>query len=160
MEHEGDRIGDVASANEIEDLIDFLSEEPPYAAIGRVIHAGADLESGIFTLCKHYGLSHAKAWRKDVAERVKWLKKNSPVPTDVLDKVEDTVRHRNLLAHGTWIRVKNERGFIKHEKNDPDQLHGRIVNEAILDEWRTELQDLADAMTSYYLIARDGTRLH
>ncbi|MGB7447582.1 MAG: hypothetical protein WA892_00480 [Ornithinimicrobium sp.] len=155
MEHESDHgTENVASADQIEELIDSLSEEPPYAAIGKVIHAGADLESGMFALCTCYGLPHEKTWRKDVAERVKWLKANSPVPADVLDRVEQAVIQRNLLAHGTWIRVKGERGFVKHEKADPDHLHGQIVDATILEEWRSELQDLADAITSHHLIVR------
>jgi hypothetical protein len=155
MDYEDDLTAGVGSADDIDELIAYLSEEPPYAAIGKVIHAGADLESGIVSLCKQYGLPHKKVWQKDVAERVKWLKENSPVPADVLDEVEPAVRNRNLLAHGTWIRVKSQRGFIKHDKNDPDHLHGQIVSEAILEEWRAKLQDLADAITSHYLMARE-----
>lgn len=147
---------EVASSIEIDQIIDFLSKEPPYAAIGKVIHAGADLDSGMFALCKHYGLPHEKAWRKDIAERVKWLKANTPAPADVLDKVDGAMANRNLLAHGTWIRVKDKQGFIKHKKDDPDNLHGQIVDEDILETWRSELQNLADAIRSYYLTARES----
>lgn len=141
--------------DDMQSLLDFLSEEPPYAAIGRIVHAAADLESGVFSLCTQYGLAHDKAWRKSIEERVKWLKVNSPVPHETLDRIVDSVKNRNLLAHGTWIRVRDQRGFIKHVKDDPEHLRGTVVTEELLEGWRAELQDLADAMTSYYLMARD-----
>ena len=144
---------DLPGLEDVQWFMNFLAEEPPYEAIGKVIHAGADLESGIFSLCTHYGLTHAKAWRKDVAERVKWLKNNTPLDSSILDRVAPAVEKRNLLAHGTWIRFKDKRGFLKYEKEDPGNLRGQLVDADVLEDWRSDLQDLADYMTSQYLQA-------
>ena len=154
MNHDTNAGEDLPDPEDMQWFMDFLSERPPYEAIGKVIHAGSDLESGMFSLCTHYGLDHAKAWRKDVSERAKWLKNNTPMDAAILDRVGPAVENRNLLAHGTWIRFKDQRGFLKHEKDDPENLRGQLVDADILEGWRSELQELADYMTSHYLVAR------
>lgn len=138
----------------IEWVIEFLSEQPPYAAIGKVIHAGADLEHGLITLCRHYGLAHKAIFRKSMRERVEWLREYTPADGDMLDRVLPAVQKRNLLAHGMWIRVRNQRAFIKHDKDDAENLRGEIATEQSLEEWRAELQDVADFMTSHHLTVR------
>lgn len=159
MDHDPDNAQNLPGPEDMQWFMDFLSEEPPYEAIGKVIHAGADLESGMFTLCTHYGLTHAKAWRKDIAERVKWLRNNTPMDADILNRVVPAVENRNLLAHGTWIRFRDRRGFLKHDKDEPENLRGQLVDSKILEDWRSELQDLADYMTSHYLqTGGPGTR--
>lgn len=59
-----------------------------------------------------------------VEKRIEWLKKNGSVPDEVLGRIIPAVAKRNLLAHGTWIRARDQRGFVKHEKGDAEHLQG------------------------------------
>jgi hypothetical protein len=145
---------DLPDQEDIQSFLDFLSKEPPYEAIGRVIHAAADLETGIFQLCRSRGLAHDKVYRKDAGERVKWLKVNSSLDHAILDRVGAALQRRNLLAHGQWLHVKGSDIFVKIEKDQPDHLVGENVDEKILKQWCDELRELADYTVSAYLTLR------
>lgn len=146
--------GDLPDEADIQAFLDFLSKEPPYEAIGRVIHAASDLETGIFQLCRSQGLAHDKAYRKDAGARVKWLKVNSSVDHAILDRVMPALKRRNLLAHGQWLHAKGSDVFVKIEKDRPDHLVGEKVDEKILKQWCDELRELADYTTSVNLTIR------
>ena len=124
------------SEDDMQSFLDFLSEEPPNAAIGRIVHAAADLESGMFSLSTQYGLAHDKAWRKSIEERVKWLTVNSPVPHETLDRDRRRGEEPKLTGARHVDSRSDQRGFIKHVKDDSEHLHGTVVTEERLEGWR------------------------
>lgn len=149
--------GDLPLDEDVLAFLDFLNQEPPYEAIGRVIHAGSDLDAGLFALCRHYGVQHDKAVHMRIAGRVELLTKKSGLPVGVLERIAPAMENRNVLAHGTWLNTPGGiQAFMKPEKAAPDKLRGPVVDADVLEEWRAELQDLADIVRSHYLAAIAG----
>lgn len=145
---------DMGEPEALQEFVEYLTRQPPYEAIGKVIHAGSDVDMGVHAMCETYGRPWPASFGQSVQQRVGYLFASSDLAKDVLQRVQPAMKRRNLLAHGTWLNLHHRgEGFVTHVAETTD-LRGELISDEVLEAWYRDLQDIADYFTSRYLEAR------
>lgn len=152
----------IATEADVEAWAAWLVLDPPYELVGRVVCEASALELGLLRCAHQAGVDRAQLGRMTARGVLERLRKephpDAQIGPEMLRRVEELLRQRNVLAHGAPMNVWGKphlHGFTKQNRptNAGYLWFGFATHE--LEELARELRDLAELVQSVVLTHAD-----
>lgn len=152
----------IATYEEAQALIDWLHSSPPYELVGRVVCEASAVEAGLIQCAHQAGTEPDRLRKMQARDLLRCLRRHphpdSRVDRDLLKRVSDLLKIRDVLAHGAPMNrfgYGDVHGFVKHNRETGEGYEWFGLTEEELTTAARDLTEIGEVLQSVVLRFED-----